>query len=41
MVKAREGGEDYVYALMTGYGDAPKDLKVPDGQYYNHYFPAT
>jgi ubiquinol-cytochrome c reductase cytochrome c1 subunit len=39
MVKAREGGEDYIYALMTGYSDPPKDLKVPDGQYYNHYFP--
>lgn len=38
MVKARHGGEDYVYALMTGYDKAPADLKVPDGQYYNKYF---
>jgi ubiquinol-cytochrome c reductase cytochrome c1 subunit len=41
--KARyPGGEgaDYVHALMTGYEDpAPNGFKVPDGSYYNKYFP--
>lgn len=39
MAKARVGGEDYVYALLTGYEDAPEGVTVPDGQYYNKYFP--
>lgn len=37
--KARENGSDYIYALLNGYKDAPKDVKVGDGQYYNEYFP--
>jgi len=32
-------GADYVYALMTGYVDPPAGFKVPDGLYYNKYFP--
>ncbi|MDB5368376.1 MAG: cytochrome c1 [Rhodospirillales bacterium] len=39
IVKARKGGEDYVYALLTGYTDPPPGVKVPDGQYYNKAFP--
>ena len=39
MAKARAGGPDYVYALLTGYEDPPADVTVPDGMYYNHYFP--
>jgi ubiquinol-cytochrome c reductase cytochrome c1 subunit len=39
MVKAREGGPDYIYALMTGYGDPPAGLKMGDGMNYNKYFP--
>jgi cytochrome c1 len=35
----QEGGADYVYALMTGYHDAPADVKVNDGMYYNVAFP--
>ncbi len=35
----QEGGADYVRALLTGYADAPKDVKVNDGMYYNTYFP--
>ena len=27
MAKAREGGADYIYALLTGYGDPPADVK--------------
>src|SRR5262249_42159533 len=30
IVKAREGGPDYLEALLTGYGDPPADLKLPD-----------
>jgi ubiquinol-cytochrome c reductase cytochrome c1 subunit len=32
-------GADYVRALMTGYTDPPAGFKVPDGLYYNRYFP--
>ena len=40
LVKAREGGADYIYALVgKGYVDAPAGDKVPDGSYYNTYFP--
>jgi len=38
IVKAREGGPNYVYAILTGFVDAPKDAKVPDGKYYNKAF---
>jgi len=36
--KAREGGPSYIYALMEGYVEPPKDKKVPDGLYYNKWF---
>ncbi len=39
IVKARAGGPDYVYALLTGYKDPPADEKLADNQYYNVYFP--
>jgi ubiquinol-cytochrome c reductase cytochrome c1 subunit len=36
----QEGGPDYVHALMTGYRDSPPaGFKLPDGKYYNVYFP--
>ena len=35
----QEGGSDYLYALLTGYVDAPKDFKVADGMSYNAAFP--
>lgn len=38
IIKAREHGSRYVYSLLTGYKDAPKDWTVPDGLYYNPYF---
>lgn len=41
IVKARENGSDYVYALLTGYRDAPAGVKVGEGQYYNLYFPGN
>ncbi len=39
MVKARKGGADYVYALLTGYAAAPAGFAVPEGGNYNTYFP--
>ena len=39
MTKARFNGTDYVYALLTGYEDAPSDIEVPEGGTYNTYFP--
>jgi len=39
MTKARIGGADYLHALLTGYNPAPKDMKLPEGMYYNLYFP--
>ena len=38
MAKARHGGPDYIYALLTGYEDAPSTVVVGPGQYYNPYF---
>lgn len=38
ITKARKGGADYVHALLVGYKDAPANVKVPDGMYYNAYF---
>lgn len=35
----QEGGADYLYALLTGYKDAPKGTKVPDGLNYNAAYP--
>jgi ubiquinol-cytochrome c reductase cytochrome c1 subunit len=39
LVKQREGGPDYIYAIITGYKDAPKDFKMNAGMNYNEYFP--
>ena len=38
-VKAHAGGPDYIYALLTGYTDAPADKEVPAGSHYNPYYP--
>jgi cytochrome c1 len=35
----REHEHNYIRALLTGYKDAPKSVKVPDGKYYNPYYP--
>jgi len=39
MIKARHSGADYVFALLTGYCDAPAGKDVLPGLYYNPYFP--
>lgn len=39
IVNAREDGANYIHALLNGYVDPPAGVKVPDGQYYNAYFP--
>ena len=39
IVKARDDGANYVYALLTGYADAPADMKMGDGMNYNKFFP--
>jgi len=39
IMKARVGGPDYVFALLTGYKDVPAGLQERETQYYNPYFP--
>ena len=39
IVKAREGGPDYVYGVLTGYGEPPAGMKMGDGMNYNRVFP--
>lgn len=36
----QEGGVDYVYALLTGYQQAPEDYELEPGVFYNPYFAA-
>ncbi len=35
----QEHGPDYIAALLKGYGEVPKDFKLPSGGNYNTYFP--
>jgi ubiquinol-cytochrome c reductase cytochrome c1 subunit len=35
----QEGGPDYIYALLTGYKDAPKTMKMSEGMHYNVVYP--
>lgn len=39
IAKARQDGPNYLYALLTGYKDAPEGVTVPEGAHYNPYFP--
>jgi len=39
IVKARHGGADYVFSLLTGYFDPPPGVEVREGLNYNPYFP--
>jgi ubiquinol-cytochrome c reductase cytochrome c1 subunit len=38
IAKAREGGPDYVYAILTGFKDAPGGFKMNPNMYYDEYF---
>ncbi|CCF57893.1 hypothetical protein KAFR_0D02460 [Kazachstania africana CBS 2517] len=40
IVKARHGGPDYIFSLLTGYPeDPPAGVTLPSGGNYNPYFP--
>ncbi|KAG7085260.1 hypothetical protein E1B28_013864, partial [Marasmius oreades] len=39
IVKARHGGCDYIFSLLTGYMDPPAGVEIRDGMNYNPYFP--
>jgi ubiquinol-cytochrome c reductase cytochrome c1 subunit len=39
VVKARPGGEDYLFSLLTGYKEPPAGIEVKPGMSYNPYFP--
>nr|WP_254432520.1 cytochrome c1 [Magnetospirillum sp. SS-4] len=42
MNKARPKGPYYVYSLFLGYEDAPPEgVTIPDGKFFNHYFPGN
>jgi ubiquinol-cytochrome c reductase cytochrome c1 subunit len=40
IIKARKGHEDYVYSILTGFGQTPPaNEKIANGMNYNPYFP--
>ncbi|MFP4313569.1 MAG: cytochrome c1 [Alphaproteobacteria bacterium] len=39
ITKARPNGADYLYALLTGYEEAPEGKELMAGQYWNKYMP--
>ena len=41
IVAARVGGADYVYSLLTGFGDPPPGEEIQPGMNYNPYFPGS
>lgn len=41
IVKARPGGADYIYALLTGYQEAPEGHILLAGQHWNAYMPGN
>jgi ubiquinol-cytochrome c reductase cytochrome c1 subunit len=38
IVNAREGHADYIFGVLTGYGEPPADMQMQDGMNYNKYF---
>jgi ubiquinol-cytochrome c reductase cytochrome c1 subunit len=36
---ARHGGEDYIFALLTGYCEPPAGIEIREGMHYNPFFP--
>ena len=41
MTKARAGGADYLFALLTGYEDPPAGMTMMDGMHFNSYYPGN
>ena len=41
LVKARQGGADYIYSLLLGYEEVPTGYELDDGVYYNKYMPGN
>jgi len=39
IIKARHGGADYIFALLTGYREPPAGVVIAEGQHFNPYFP--
>jgi len=39
IVKARHGGANYIFSLLTGYVDPPAGVEVREGMNYNPFFP--
>lgn len=39
ITKARHGGPDYIYSLLTGYTTPPPGMQMPSGMIYNEMFP--
>ncbi|HEX4184730.1 MAG TPA: cytochrome c1 [Stellaceae bacterium] len=39
IVKARAGGPNYVYGILTGYKEPPAGFKMLEGMNYNEFFP--
>ena len=37
LVKARKGGADYIYSVLTGYTEPPTNFELEEGVYYNKY----
>ena len=41
IIKAREGGADYLHALLVGFQEPPEKVKLAEGMSYNLYFPGN
>lgn len=40
MIRARENGANYVYSILTGFGQTPPaGMVIPETMHYNPYFP--
>ncbi|XP_074565714.1 cytochrome c1-2, heme protein, mitochondrial-like isoform X1 [Curcuma longa] len=39
ITKARHNGQNYAFALLTGYRDPPAGVSIREGLHYNPYFP--
>lgn len=41
ITKARPGGPDYLYGILTGYHEPPADMTIGEGMYYNAVMPGN